>query len=82
MAIRDGTVHEVSGKQRLPVASVKALIGASGRTINVCTHLFVEVSRREVCLEPVLGILVGVVVCEATLLLHLVIFVVASIDDN
>lgn len=82
MAIQDDTVHEVSGKRRLQVASAEALNGASGVTINLFTYLFVEISGREVGLKPVLRILVGIVVCEATLLLHLVIFIVSGIDDD
>lgn len=51
-------------------------------TINVITYLFVKISCREVCLEPVFWILIGIIVCEATLLLHLVILVVSSINND
>ena len=46
------------------------------------TYLLVDIPCREVGFQPVLRVLVRVVVSETTLFLHLVIFVVASINDN
>ena len=81
MVIQDDKVHGVNGKQRPLVTSAKALVRVL-IMVNVFTYLFVKVSGREVCFEPALWILIGIVICEATLLLHLVIFVVSGIDDD
>ena len=48
---------------------------------DACAYLFVDVSGREVRLEPTLWIFVFIIVRQTELLLHLVIFVVAGIDD-
>jgi hypothetical protein len=45
-------------------------------------YLLVDVSGGEVGLQPALRIFVGVVVRQAKLFLHLIILVVASVDDD
>lgn len=81
MAIQGDMVHEASEKRRLPVATVEASIAARD-IISVFTYLLVEIPGRKVCFEPILGIFVGIVVREVTLLLHLIIFVVSGVDDD
>lgn len=49
---------------------------------NEKSHLLVNIARREICLEPVLGIFVRVIVLQTVCFLDLVVLVVSGIDDK
>lgn len=49
-------------------------------TLRTRPYLLINVARREVCLQPVLWVLVFVVVFQLIRLLNLVVFVIACID--
>jgi len=46
------------------------------------TCLLIDIASWKVCIQPILRIFVCVVVCQATLFLYLIIFIVAGVNDN